>query len=130
MRNLSKKLGDMTHDGLITDLTPAVVVRGGTIAALEAETTLARGTILAKSTSTGKLVVLGNEAGEGDTLTPDCVLCDDTTVGTEDAVANVYYAGCFDPNKCAVKSGYTITEADKDKLRERGILFKAASDAD
>ena len=60
----------------------------------------------------------------------DCILCDDTTVGTtEDLAVAVYTAGCFDPDKVIVKEGYTITEADKDELHKRNIVFKAAFDA-
>jgi hypothetical protein len=35
----------------------------------------------------------------------------------------VYDQGCFDVNSLAVADGYTLTEADKDKLRERGIYL-------
>ena len=41
----------------------------------------------------------------------------------------VYKAGCFDLEKLTVAEGYTVTEADKDKLRERGIVFKSVSPA-
>ena len=61
MINLSEKLGEMTFDGLITDIKPAPEVRGGVIRKLSAAATLKRGTILAKSSGTaddGKLVVL------------------------------------------------------------------------
>ena len=63
MINLSEKLGEMTFDGLITDIKPAPEVRGGVIRKLSAAATLKRGTILAKSSGTagdGKLVVLGS----------------------------------------------------------------------
>lgn len=127
MKNLYSKVGEMEFDGLITDVTPEPIVRGGTIRKLAADATIARGTILAKSSTDNKLVVLGTAAAGGETLTPDCILCDDIDVGTaSDEPAEVYYAGCFDPNKCTVASGYTLTEADKDALRVRGILFKAA----
>lgn len=131
--NLSKKIGESEYDGLITDLTPQPIVRGGTLRKLAAAATLVRGTILAKSSGTagdGKLVVLGTTAETNETLTPDCILCDDTDVGTaEDVNVPVYFAGCFDPEKVTVDEGYTITEDDFDKLRERGILFKAAGAA-
>ena len=74
MINLSEKLGEMTFDGLITDIKPAPEVRGGVIRKLSAAATLKRGTILAKSSGTagdGKLVVLGSTAKENETLTPD-----------------------------------------------------------
>lgn len=131
--NLSKKLGEMEFDGLITDFKPAVIIRGATIRKLGAAATLKRGTILAKSSGSagdGKLVVLGTTAASNETLTADCILCDDIDVGTsEDVIVPVYYAGCFDPDKCTVASGYTVTEDDKDNLRTRGILFKVAASA-
>jgi hypothetical protein len=125
MTELSKKIGEMDFDGLVTDLVPPVQVRGGIIAHGDAEVTYKRGTVLAKDGITGKLSVLGTS---GDDLTADCILCDDTTVGeSDDAPVAVYIAGCFDLNKVTVAEGYTMTQADQDKLRERGIVFKAAS---
>lgn len=133
MKELSKKIGDMEFDGLVTDLTPPVQVRGGTIRKLAAEATLARGTVLAKSSGTagdGKLVVLGTTAATNETLTPDCILCDDVVVGTAaDVKVAVYTAGCFDPGKVTVATSYTVTAADYDALRTRGIVFKAATPA-
>lgn len=133
MKNLYSKVGEMAFDGLITDLTPEPIVRAGTIRKLGAAATLVRGTVLARSSGSGgdgKLVVLGTTAGSNETLTPDCILCDDVEVGTsDDVIAEVYFAGCFDPNKCTVASGYTVTDGDKDALRVRGILFKAAAAA-
>lgn len=123
MIELSKKIGDMAYDGLVTGLTPAVQVGGGIIGKLAAEATYKRGTILGKS-ETG---ILSIYSGTG---TPDCVLCDDTVVGTDvDSTVAVYTAGCFDTNKVIVADGYALTAADIDKLRERGIILKAASAA-
>lgn len=133
MTNLSKKLGDMNYDGLFTDVVPAVQVSGGTIRKLSAAATLKRGTILAKSSGTagdGKLVVLGTAAVTNETLTPDCILCDDIDVGTSaDEKVAVYTAGCFDPDKVTVAASHTISEAEKDNLRMRGIVFKNAAAA-
>ena len=132
-QNLYSKLGDVEYDGLITDVLPEVIKRAVTIRKLGTAATLVRGTILAKSSGSagdGKMVVLGNTAASNETLTADCILCDDVAVGTSaDVIATVYVAGCFDKSKCTVKSGYTITQDDLDKLRERGILFKTASAA-
>ena len=70
------------------------------------------------------------EGQTADTYTPDCILCDDTEVGTaEDVPVDVYVAGCFDPEKVTVAEGYTVTQADKDKLRTYSIVFKAATPA-
>jgi hypothetical protein len=57
-------------------------------------------------------------------LIPDCILCDDVSVGTNvDVNVAVYTGGCFNIDALTVKDGYTMTEADKDKLRERGIYL-------
>ena len=134
MTNLSKKLGEMNFDGLFTDVVPAVQVSGGTIRKLSTSAvTLKRGTILAKSSGTagdGKLVVLGTAAVTNETLTPDCILCDDIDVGTSaDEKVAVYTAGCFDPDKVTVAASHTISETEKDNLRMRGIVFKNAAAA-
>lgn len=134
MINLSEKIGEMNYDELFTGLEPAQQVRGGVIRKVTGKAViLKRGTILAKSSGTagdGKLVILGTEAGSDETLTPDCILCDDIEVGTDnDEPVAVYTAGCFDPEKITVADEYTITESDKDELRMRGIVFKAATPA-
>lgn len=133
MTNLNNKIGDMNYDGLFTGITPAAQVGGGVIRKLSDAATLKRGTIMAKSYGTagdGKLVVLGTNAESDETLTPDCILCDDIDVGTDaDEKVAVYTAGCFDPDKVHVGSDYELTETDKDNLRMRGIVFKAAADA-
>ena len=135
-KELRQKLGSMEYDGLITGLNPPTRVDGGTIAKLSAAAVYKRGTLLAKSAKDGLLHILGEAppaAAEGqtaDTYTPDCILCDDTEVGTtEDVPVDVYVAGCFDPEKVTVGDGYTITQADKGKLRTYSIVFKAATPA-
>ena len=61
---------------------------------------------------------------------PDCILCDDVVVADDaDAKVAVYIAGCFDPNKLTLGTGATISTADADILREKGIIFKAAAAA-
>lgn len=124
-----ENLGAVSYDGLISGLTPAPKVTGGTIRKLATAGTLVRGTILAKSSGSagdGKLVILGTTAASNETLTPDCILADDVAVGTAaDVNAAVYDMGCFDPAKLTVKSGYTVTTGDKDTLREKGIYLVA-----
>lgn len=62
-------------------------------------------------------------------MVPDCILADETTIGTAaDVAVPVYVAGCFNVSKLAVKAEYTLTEADKNKLRERGIFLAAVAD--
>lgn len=130
---LSKKLGEVEVDGLVTAIDPHIVIGAGVIRKASSGTLkLTRGTVLAKSTGTGgdnKLVVLGTAAsGDTETLTANCILCDDVEVGAAaDATVAVYLAGCFDPNKVVMTNSPTLTEADKDALRDAGIVFKAAS---
>ena len=121
-------LGTMEFDGLISGLTPQTKVTGATIRKLGTAATLKRGTILAKSSTDNKCVVLGNTAAESETLTPCYILTDDIDVGTTaDENVAVYDMGCFNPNKLIAKEGYTITEADKDALRVRGIFIEAVA---
>lgn len=133
MSELSKSLGTMEFDGLIADITPKLVVSGGTIRKLSKTDTIKRGTVLAKSGGTAgdnKLVVLGTAAASNEVLTAYCILCDDVAVGTtDDVIAPVYLMGCFNSNKVTVADSYTMTEADKDALRNGGIVFKAAAPA-
>ena len=132
---LSKKLGEVEVDGLVTAIDPHIVIGAGVIRKASSGTLkLTRGTVLAKSTGTAgdnKLVVLGTAAsGDTETLTANCILCDDVEVGTAaDASVAVYLAGCFDPGKIVMTNSHTLTEADKDALRDAGIVFKAASPA-
>lgn len=127
MADLYKNYDAVNFDGLISDTVPQIVTGAGTIAKGAAEATYVRGTVFAKSSSTGKLVILGTSAGSGETLTAYGILCDDITVGTAaDAGAAIYVAGTFDPGKLTVADGYTMTAADVDALRDGGIYLKAA----
>lgn len=194
MANLNAKIGDMTYDGLVTDIKPAVIVAGGVIAHGVAEASFVRGTLMEKGAD-GKLAIFGTNPGGvvteefngdgsekiftlaatvkpvqvsakvGDTDTavtydaqagtvtfgtapaagtknvkisyenpaanePDCILCDDVVVGTDaDAKVCVYIAGCFDPDKLTLGTGASLSVADIDVLREKGIILKAAAPA-
>jgi hypothetical protein len=127
MSHLNRKVGEVEYDKLIAGVTPAIHVNSGVIRKLAAAAALVRGTVLAKSSGSagdGKLVILGTTAVENETLTPDCILCDDMDVGTAaDVNAAVFTAGCFNADALTVKTAYTMIEADKDKLRERGIYL-------
>ena len=117
MSELSKSLGSMEYDGLIADINPKLVVSGGTIRKLG-------------TAGDNKLVVLGTAAASNEVLTAYCILCDDVDIGTaDDVTAPVYLMGCFNSNKVTVADSYAMTEADKDALRNGGIVFKAAAPA-
>jgi len=54
----------------------------------------------------------------------DCVLAEDVTVGTtNDENVPVYVTGDFNIDALIVAEDYTITQADKDTLRTKGILL-------
>ena len=111
-------IGEMEYDGLITGQNPAPRMDGGIIAAVAEETTYKRGTLLQKAS--GKLAIYTSG-------TPDCILTDDTVVGTADVHVVVYAAGCFDETKVAEATGVdSISTAAKDTLRTKGIVFKSA----
>jgi len=124
MRDLMNKVGSMEYDGLITDLTPPEQTRGGVIAKAATDATYKRGTIFARNTTDNKLYILGTTVS-GQTFLPFGILCDDCVV-TKDADLNqvLYTAGCFHPDKVAVKDGYDITATDLDELRKRDIVFR------
>lgn len=116
--NLYSKIGDMEFDGLITDLNPPVIVGGGELSSLTEAAVLKRGTLLAKADG---MLCVHDGSGEA-----DCILCDDTEVGTESSVnVTVYLAGCFNPEKVEAATGCAISEDDKNVLRTKNIYFKA-----
>ena len=54
----------------------------------------------------------------------DCVLTDDIDVGTtSDENVTVYVSGCFNEAALIMDEDYTLTEADRDTLRMKGILL-------
>ena len=122
-----ENLGAVSYDGLISGITPEPKVTGGTIRKLAAAGTLVRGTILAKSSGSagdGKLVIFGTTAATNETLTADCVLAEDIDVGTaNDENALVFIQGFFNEDALILKSGASLTEADRDALRVRNIIL-------
>ena len=127
MTNLNKKVAVYEPDDLIVGTLPpprigSAVVRKGSEAA-----SLKRGTVMAKSSADGKLVVLGSNANGGETLEAYGILADDIEVGTdEDYVAQIYISGKFNSNKITLADSYTMSETDKDTLRKYNIEFVAA----
>lgn len=62
-------------------------------------------------------------------MVADCILADETAIGTStDVNTPVYVAGCFNVSKLAGAAEYTMTAADKTKLRERGIYLAAVAE--
>ncbi len=123
---LFKKIGDTTSDDLFAGITPPARTDGRTVRAQSSGTVaLKRGTLMAVSSTDGKLVPLGSTAASGETLTPDSVLCDEVIVGTADVNTAVYASGCFNENRIITAGEHTITAAEKDTLRKYDIILKA-----
>ena len=129
-RDLHEKLGVMEQENLFAGLEPHALTKAGVIRKLGTAGTLKRGTLLAKSSGSagdGKLVIFGTSAATNETLTADCVLVRDIDVGTaNDENALVYISGNFNEDALILASGASLTEADRDALRIRGIILGAS----
>ena len=131
MRKLYESLGSAEYDNLIYDLFPPAVPFTVTIRKeASAKAVLKRGTVLALSGGTagdGKMVILGTAAVENETLTANCILADDTEVGTDaDVVATAYRTGHFNSEKLIVAEEHTLSAEEKETLRNAGILISEA----
>lgn len=129
-KRLDETLGTVGYDNLINGLYPpaepfSVVIRKGSAA-----TTYKRGTVLALSGGTagdGKYVILGTAAVSNETLTANCVLAEEVTVGTtNDETAVAYRTGHFNSNALIMDDEHTFSAADKEALRGVGILISDA----
>lgn len=127
-KRLDENLGSVGYDGLIVANEPVADVLTVTIRKeATAAATYKRGTVLALSAGTGKLVILGSTATTNETLTANCILAEDVEVGTTtDVTVLAYRTGHFARNKLAVASGYTLKATDEEELRKAGILLSDA----
>lgn len=129
-RDLHEKIGSVTPENLFAGLDPRALTKAGVLRKLSTAATLVRGTLLAKSSGSagdGKLVIFGTTAATNETLTADCVLAEDVAVGTSaDENALVFITGNFNEDELTLASGASLTEADRDALRVRGILLGAS----
>lgn len=122
MKKLNENVGSVEYDELINSGTPELDVCSVTVKALESETVLKRGTVLA--VKDGKAAVLGEDTGDA-----SYILADDTTVGTTDTDVVAYRTGHFNRNKLIVADSYKLTSKDEDALRQRGIILDTAIEA-
>lgn len=129
-KRLDENIGTVDYDGLIVTNEPVADVFTVTIRKETSEkATFKRGTVLALSSGTGKMVALGTAAGHNETLTANAILCDDTEIGTAaDVEATAYRTGHFARNKLIFRGEYTLKPADEEALRAAGILLSDALD--
>lgn len=119
-KRLDETLGTVEYDGLIVDNVPVADVVSVKLAASQG--VLARGSLVT-GTAGGDLAIVA-EALVGTNAT--YVLADDVDTGTGSAVgATAYRVGHFATNKLITKS-YELVAADKEILRDAGILVSDA----
>lgn len=130
MANLYEKTAIDPHDGLIAASFPAADVFHITIRKLSAAATLKRGSLMNLSSGTagdGKFVIHGTTAASDETLTANCILAEDTAVGTAaDVTALAYRTGHFVENKLILKASASLAAGAKEALRDVGILLSDA----
>ena len=132
MGNLYEVTAIDPHDGLIAATFPPADVFHITIRKLDAAATLKRGSLLDLSSGTagdGKFVIHGTTAASNETLTANCILAEDTAVGTAaDVTALAYRTGHFVENKLILAAGATLATGAKEALRDVGILLSDGFD--
>lgn len=117
-------IGSVEHDNLFNSLKFNPDVIGVTVAS--GEGVLSRGTVLAINTTTNKCVVLGTEAGEGETLVPYAILADQVDATSSEAFGTAYRSGDFNRNALVVNENYTMKTTDELALRNAGIYLSEA----
>ena len=126
-------LGASSVDSLIAASYPPTDTFHITIRKLSEAATLKRGALLDLSSGSGgdgHCVIHGTSAAANETLTPFCVLADDTIVGTStDVIAKAYRTGHFVKEKLIIAEAASISDADKEDLRDVGILVSSAIEA-
>lgn len=116
--NLYENIAVQPYDDLIYGSTPAPHVMTVTLAAVADAPTYKRGTLL--DAADGVYTIHG-------TGKPNAILSDDVTVSASGTVyAYAYRTGHFNQNKLIVADDSEITDADKETLRDAGILLSDA----
>ena len=124
-KRLNEKLDSMEYDGLIVDNTPPA--DAFTVTLRKGQGVLKRGAVLAISSADRAMVLLGTDPDGGETLTANCILCDDTDTGdTADIYGIAYRTGHFNRKGVITKDGTTLGANDEEELRKGGILLSDA----
>lgn len=80
-----------------------------------------KGSLLGFKEVGGNLFVLGTELGEGEEMTPSCVLAEDANGET---TVVVFEAGIFNSEMIITENDYELTKNDIDTLRKYNIRFE------
>lgn len=123
-KNLREIVDERNYDTLIA--TPHDVdVFTATLRQTDAVQELKAGAVLALSETDDKYVILGTEAGEREVLTANAILAEDVKTSTmADLNVTAFRRGHFNRKALTVKSGYTLSKRDIEKLRSAGIYLE------
>lgn len=117
MSRLDENLGTVGYDNLVSGIAPGAEVFSVQIAA--GQGVLERGTLLA-ATDGGMVKISAATTGKANAVLAEAV------DATEAVTGIAYRTGHFNANTLIVADGYEITAADKEALREVGILISDA----
>lgn len=119
-KRLDTTIGNVEYDNLIAGTFPAVTTFMVTLDGSQG--VLKRGTILAGTAAEAVILTTGG--------TPFAILAEDTDTTGGDEPAIAYRTGHFIKNSLIVAAGYTLTAANIEALRGKGILVSEAVDPD
>lgn len=121
---MANQIWHSTTDNLIAKLYPVAECVGVVIRKTEKEEFLRRGTAMALSNKDRKLVILGTDAADQETLTPAYILAEDISVdSTGDVSAVAYRSGNFNRSRIALKDEKSLSAEDEDNFRKYNIVF-------
>lgn len=123
MAELASTMAGVTYDELIGGTAITLMTANVTIAKLDAEAVLKRGTLLGVVTASGKYAIVDSTVSTGEQVA-DAVLAHDVAVGnTDDVVATVYTRGLFNASKLIVKQAEDNAAKHEAELRKVGIYL-------
>ena len=123
MAELASTMAGVTYDELIIGTAITPMTANVTIAKLDAEAVLKRGTLLGVVTASGKYAIVDSTVSTGEQVA-DAVLAHDVAVGTtDDVVATVYTRGLFNVSKLIVKQAEDNAAKHEAELRKVGIYL-------
>ena len=123
MAELASTMAGVTYDELIGGTAITLMTANVTIAKLDAEAVLKRGTLLGVVTASGKYAIVDSTVSTGEQVA-DVVLAHDVAVGkTDDVVATVYTRGLFNASKLIVKQAEDNAAKHEAELRKVGIYL-------
>lgn len=114
-KRLDSTAGTVSYDNLLFAID--IPVKQKPVTVISGSGVLAKGSALAID-SNGKMNILGTAS-----CTANCILAEDVDATSADVQAMAFITGHFNKQKLTVKSAYTITDADVEAFRGKGIIL-------